>query len=90
MSDMVKMKKAESLSTLNEKERRGREEATLHEKTEPEISTAREPNKPRIDPRIAKELPHQFAIWSFFLKAKDPTAPIASENSTAKKIVCEK
>ena len=89
MSEITKMKKADNLSTLKDNDRRGKVESMLEENVEPKISTDRENNNPRKDPRIAKEFPHQFAKQSFLLKTKAPIAPAINRMSERKNIFDE-
>ena len=83
------MKNADNLSTLKDKDKRGRVVPMLKENVEPRISTDRENNNPAQDPRIAKEFPHQFARRSFLLKTKAPTAPAIHKRSDRKNIFDE-
>ena len=85
MSEMTKIKKADNLSTLNDNDTRGRDEAMLKENTGPEISTGSDAVNAAIAPKMAKKFPHQFATWSFLLKTKEPNAPSNHKISAKKK-----
>src|SRR3972149_7575728 len=86
ISEITKIKKADNASTLKDNDKSGRDEVKLMENVEMEISTESEKTNPAMAPKMAKEFPHQFAIESFFLKAKEPNAPAPHNMSTRKKI----
>jgi hypothetical protein len=85
ISEMIRMKKADSLSTLKDTDKRGKEESTLKENVEPLISAKSEKTRPATAPEMAKEFPHQFADRSFNRRIKLPAAPISHKKSMAKK-----
>jgi hypothetical protein len=85
INEMIKMKKADSLSTLKDTDKRGKEESTLKENVEPLISTKSENTSPAAAPEMAKEFPHQFADRSFPPRIKLPVAPISHKKSMVKK-----
>jgi hypothetical protein len=85
INEMIKMKKADSLSTLKDTDKRGKEESTLKENVELLISTKRENTRPAAAPKMAKEFPHQLADRSFPWIIKLPVAPISHKKSMVKK-----
>jgi len=87
--EMVNIKKADSLSTLKENDKNGNEEGRLNKNGAPKISTDNAEINPAIDPRIAKQFPHQFAHLSFFMNIKEPAAPIVHRRSAPMKIFDE-
>jgi hypothetical protein len=85
INEMIKMKKADSLSTLKDTDKRGKDESTLKENVEPLIRAKSENTRPATAPEMAKEFPHQFADRSFTRKTKLPMAPSSHKKSMAKK-----
>lgn len=83
-SEMIKIKNADRLSTLKEKDKSGREESAEKENSSPVVNTESEDNKPATDPIAAKQFPHMFAAVLFLFKIKEPVAPIANAKNANK------
>src|SRR3989338_1456671 len=87
--DMTKIKKAESLSTLNEIDNKGGNESKTKEKEKFQINTNAEDTKPKIEPRAANEFPQILASLLFLFNTNDPAAPTVNKSRAVKNMADE-
>lgn len=89
MSEMVKIKKADSLSMWKEREKIGKAIAPKEKDRECPYKYVNVANKsPASEASIAKELLHKLVTASFFLKSRDPMAPTKNNEIKPKKMYC--
>lgn len=86
IKEIMKMKKADNLSILNDRERSGNEERLVFKDSAVSAFKARnEKIKPHPDPIIEKKLLQKLASLSFFLKSNALIAPIIKKEIRAMK-----